>query len=88
MEWIAFTIFAALMQSVRTAGQKQMTQSLSAVVTTWARYGFGFPVALGYLVFMLNRYQQTLPVMSGIFIAYVCLAAVAQLIATLLFVKL
>ncbi len=88
MEWIAFTIFAALMQSVRTAGQKQMTQSLSAVVTTWARYGFGFPVALGYLVFMLNRYQQTLPVMSGIFIAYVCLAAVAQLIATLLLVKL
>ena len=88
MEWLGFTIFAALMQSVRTAGQKHMTQSMSAVVATWARYGFGFPVAILYLLFMLNRYEQSLPSMSPLFAGYVIIAALSQLVATLLLVKL
>jgi drug/metabolite transporter (DMT)-like permease len=87
MEWIAFTIFAALMQSVRTAGQKHMTSSLSAIVATWARYGFGLPFAIVYFFVVLNVTDTSVPTLNGQFMAYVIIAAVAQLIATLLLVK-
>ena len=88
MEWIAFTLFAALMQSVRTAGQKQMTQTLTAVVATWARYGFGLPVAAIYLAVVLWQAKCSLPALSVRFVLYVSIAAIAQLGATLLLVKL
>jgi len=39
--WVLFTVFAALMQSVRTAGQKQLTSSLTPLSSTLVRYVFG-----------------------------------------------
>jgi drug/metabolite transporter (DMT)-like permease len=87
MEWIAFTLFAALMQSVRTAGQKHMTSSLSAVVATWARYGFGLPFAVVYFFIVLRMTDSSVPTLNAQFMGYVTIAAVAQLVATLLLVK-
>jgi len=87
MEWIWFTILAAFMQSVRTAGQKQLTNSLSAITSTWARYGFGLPLA-GLYFFVIKQQSNTpLPAMQVDFVAYVVLAAISQLVATLLLVK-
>lgn len=45
MSWIGFTLLAAFMQAVRTAGQKQLSLSLTAMSTTLSRYLFGLPVA-------------------------------------------
>jgi drug/metabolite transporter (DMT)-like permease len=87
MEWIAFTLFAALMQSVRTAGQKHLTSSLSAVVATWARYGFGLPFAVLYFVLVMLMTDTAIPKLTPTFLIYVFIAAVAQLVATLLLVK-
>ena len=87
MEWIAFTIFAALMQSVRTAGQKHMTSSLTAIVATWARYGFGLPFAAVYFIVVLRVTDSSIPKLNGLFISYVTIASLAQLMATLLLVK-
>ncbi len=88
MEWIAFTMLAAFMQSVRTAGQKHMTTSMSAVVATWARYGFGLPVAIVYFVIVTIYEPQSLPAPTLAFTGYVTIAAVGQLMATLMLVKL
>ena len=37
-EWVAWTLLAASMQAVRTAGQKYLHESLSALTATLARY--------------------------------------------------
>jgi drug/metabolite transporter (DMT)-like permease len=87
MEWIAFTLLAALMQAVRTAGQKQLTNTMSAIVATWARYGFGFPVAVIYFsVIWFQQYDQ-ISLFSTAFYGLVVCAALFQLVATLLLVK-
>ena len=103
LEWIWFTLFAALMQAVRTAGQKHMVSSVSAIVATWARYGFGFPVALIYFFIILNVEYQSTSIQfatedpntgsfspltfSFRFYSFVVMAALSQLGATLLLVK-
>ena len=46
--WIAVTLFAVVMQSVRTAGQKQLTAHLDAVSVTLVRFLFGLPFAAAY----------------------------------------
>jgi len=88
MSWIYFTIFAALMQSVRTAGQKQLSTSLSAISTTWARYGFGVPFALFYLWLIFRFDPISVPQFSNLFLLFCSLSAMAQLLATLLLVQL
>lgn len=88
--WIAFSIFAALMQSVRTAGQKQLTSSLSPMSVTLVRYLFGLPFVLIYLVFLFGadiRPAVYEAVINSRFLAYAFAAGVAQIVATVLLVK-
>ncbi len=47
--WVLFTIMAALMQSVRTAGQKHLASHMSAMAATYVRYLYGLPWVLVYL---------------------------------------
>lgn len=89
--WIAFTILAALMQAVRTAGQKQLTSSVSAMSSTLIRYAFGLPFAAAYLAWLS---PESLPVTLASamdnerFVGFALAAAVAQIIATALLVML
>jgi drug/metabolite transporter (DMT)-like permease len=87
MEWIAFTLLAALMQAVRTAGQKQLTNTMSAIVATWARYGFGFPVAVVYFIIIWRDQFDLIRNFNLTFYSIVLCAALFQLVATLLLVK-
>ena len=88
--WIAFTLFAALMQAVRTAGQKELTSHLSPMSVTLVRYLFGLPFVLIYL-FFLFRESTTDAVIQALgnqrFLSFAVLAGVAQIIATVLLVK-
>lgn len=88
--WITFTVFAALMQAVRTAGQKQLTSSVSPMAATLVRYVFGLPFAIAYLLF-LERYDAVTHLSNAIqiprFVTYALLAGVAQILATFLLVK-
>jgi len=84
--WAIFTILAALMQSIRTAGQKKLSNSLSPLV----RYLYGLPVAVMYLLFVM----KTSPldtifknIGSGSFLMYASLASVAQIAATFWLIK-
>ncbi len=86
MTWIFFTIFAAFMQSIRTAGQKKLTADLSSVTVSWARYGFGLPVALAYLATLSLYFDFEVVTLPIRFWLFVVLASVAQLAATVLLV--
>ena len=85
--WMFFTILAVVMQSVRTAGQKQMAQSLTAEATTLVRFLFGLPFALIYfsLLWRTNSGQEV--VLSANYWLPASLAAVSQIEATLCLVK-
>lgn len=88
--WVVYTIFAALMQSVRTAGQKQLSNRLSPMSVTLVRYLFGLPFALLYLLFLF-REQSGVALFDALgnsrFVVYAILASIAQIIATVLLVK-
>jgi drug/metabolite transporter (DMT)-like permease len=88
--WIAFTVLAAVMQAVRTAGQKQISSTVSPMGATLIRYVFGLPFAIAYLLFIsqftaLALFSDALG--NARFIIYGLMAGVAQIIATVLLVK-
>lgn len=89
--WIAFTVLAALMQAVRTAGQKQLTSSVSPMSSTFIRYVFGLPFATAYLSWMTP--DSPLPSLGDAlsntrFLVFALAASLAQIIATVLLVRL
>jgi drug/metabolite transporter (DMT)-like permease len=85
--WILFTLLAVAMQSVRTAAQKQIAQSISAASTTLVRYLFGLPFALGYYFSLFHFYQGEEFVGNTVFYKASTLAAIAQIFATVFLIK-
>ncbi len=88
--WIAFTVMAALMQAVRTAGQKQLSSSVSPMSSTLIRYVFGLPFAILYLVYITQSELADIiahALGNTRFILFSLAAALAQIIATFLLVK-
>ena len=81
--WIYFTLLAAFMQAVRTAGQKQLTGQLSKIATTGVRYLYALPFAWAYMYWMLDYQNVAMPVLNQSFLMYAVGASVAQLIGTL-----
>ena len=81
--WIYFTLLAAVMQAVRTAGQKQLTSQLSRIATTGVRYLFALPFAWAYLFWLMSFYPQHVPELNSTFILFASAASVAQLLGTL-----
>jgi len=84
--WIFWTLLAAVMQAVRTAGQKRLNQTVSAESATLARYVFGLPFLLGY--FGLVGEPAVLVAATELFWVKVVAASVLQIIATILLVRL
>ena len=88
--WISFTIFAAFMQAIRTAGQKRMASELSPMGTTLVRYLFGLPFAVVYLRLVVPDHTVdniTSSLANDTFIIYASLAGVAQILATMWLIK-
>ena len=85
--WMFFTILAVIMQSVRTAGQKQMAQSLTAEATTLVRFLFGLPFALIYFSLLWRAHSGQELVLGVNYWLPASLAAVSQIVATLCLVK-
>lgn len=85
--WIVFTLLAVVMQSVRTAGQKQIARKLSVEATTLVRFLFGLPFAAAYF-FVLSTDNEAAQIEPGAtFFLSASLAGVAQIVATLCLVK-
>jgi len=86
--WIPITLFAVVMQTVRTAGQKHLTAHLDPVGATLVRFLFGLPFAVLYLVALLLWFETAPPSLNAAFVAYTLFASVAQIVATVLLVYL
>lgn len=85
--WILFTLMAVCAQTVRTAGQKQLSLSLDSVTVTYARYLYGAPFVLAYYALLWNR-AEILPDPGASFWILCSLGAGAQILATILMVQL
>lgn len=88
MLWIPFTLFAALLQTIRNALQSHLSQEVSSLGVTLARFIYATPLAALYLLLLYQWQPVPLPVFSGAFIGTVLLAGMAQIIATVLMVRL
>lgn len=80
--WIYFTLLAATMQAVRTAGQKQLSGKLNTMATTAVRYVYALPFAWIYLVWLLEFREVSVPTLNNDFLVYALIACVTQIIGT------
>lgn len=91
--WVIFTIMAVIMQSVRSAAQKNLSNTLSPLSVTYTRYFYGLPIGLIYVTSLFVAFdipveQITLAISQLNFWAFVVIASIAQILATALLVQL
>ena len=88
LAWIAITIFAALMQAVRTAAQKSLNAHLSTLATTYVRALFGLPLLVGYLLIVEGAASEPIPLLPAPFWIFALATALTQIAATWLLIHL
>ncbi|MEM0515630.1 DMT family transporter [Pseudoalteromonas sp. YIC-827] len=88
MTWIFFTFLAAFSQSWRNALQSKLSQHTASLAVTLARFILAGPIAALYLAGLYQFEPAPALKPSGVFIFYVIGAAVMQIIATALMVRL
>lgn len=86
--WIPITIAAAFMQNLRSALQKHLQGSLGTRGASFVRFGYGFPIAILYVLFLHLGAGQGLPDFSGAFFIWAVVGGLAQIFATMLLVHL
>ena len=86
--WIFWSVLAAVMQSVRTAGQKHLAKEVSPLGATLVRYLFAAPFVVLYVIWLLDDREINLPEPDATFLLAGLIAAMLQIIATVLLVKL
>lgn len=86
--WVGLTLFAVVMQSVRTAGQKHLTAHLDAIAVTLVRFLFGLPFAALFLVAVLAVPGTSAPAMHGQFLILCLVSSIMQIVATALLIYL
>ena len=86
--WIFWSVLAAVMQSVRTAGQKHLAEEVSPLGATLVRYLFAAPFVVLYVIWLLDDREINLPEPDATFLLAGLIAAMLQIIATVLLVKL
>ncbi|MGU3399529.1 DMT family transporter [Brucellaceae bacterium D45D] len=86
--WIPITIAAAFMQNLRSALQKHLQSSLGTRGASFVRFGYGFPLAILY-VLVLNRFVGLpFPSLNMTFAFWAVIGGFAQIFATILLVYL
>ncbi len=86
--WIWLTLMAVIAQTFRTAGQKHLAGRLDVVTVTFIRYLYGLPfVGLALFVF-LRTSAVDVPEGNVVFWAFVVIAGLSQIAATILMIRL
>ncbi|MBD1577212.1 DMT family transporter [Vibrio sp. S11_S32] len=88
MTWIAFTVFAAFMQSWRNAFQNRLSSEVKTLGVTLARFLWASPIAAIYLSSLYLYQPAALPEFNPIFLSYIIAASLMQILATALMVLL
>lgn len=84
--WVLFTLLAALMQSVRTAAQKHLSSSMTAMAATYVRYLYGLPWVFSYLLMLDGGFEHAreLPLAAWF---WILLGGFTQILGTWALVK-
>ncbi|CAM3799965.1 DMT family transporter [Rheinheimera salexigens] len=88
MLWIPFTLLAAFMQAWRNAFQKQLSLDVGVIGVTLARFIWASPLAALYLWGLYQWQPVAMPKFTGSVIGFIVAAALAQILATALMVRL
>lgn len=89
IDWILFTLMAAFMQAWRNAFQKQLSTTVDVYGVTLARFIFALPFAIAYLSWIEWQSPVIYSVdFSSRYWLYVGIAALSQILATVLMVQL
>ncbi|MFT6897350.1 MAG: drug/metabolite transporter (DMT)-like permease [Paraglaciecola sp.] len=86
--WIPFTLMAAFMQSWRNAFQKRLSVDVDTLGVTLARFILAVPMAAIYVSVLFYHGDTPIPQMDFGFYLIMALAAISQIFATALMVKL
>jgi len=86
--WIPLTITAAFLQNLRMMLQKQLKNKLGTTGATFVRFGYGFPIALFYLLGLTIFTDLSVPRINLQFLLIVTSGGLAQIIGTALLVSL
>lgn len=86
MAWIFLTLFAALIQSIRTAAQKRIVGRLSPWGATYVRYLFALPLVLVYYIMIVGDQWRT-TAFSLQLLAVLALGGLSQIIGTWALIK-
>jgi drug/metabolite transporter (DMT)-like permease len=80
--WIPIVLAAAGAQTVRNAAQRSLIKSAGTLPATFVRFVYGLPFALVGLALAAFASSLALPRPTPVFLAWVTLGAMAQLVAT------
>ncbi|MFT7688621.1 MAG: drug/metabolite transporter (DMT)-like permease [Candidatus Azotimanducaceae bacterium] len=86
--WVWWTLLAAFMQAVRTAGQKYLSNDISPLATTLVRYLYGLPFAAIWFYLLFKYVGLDLPNLNITFLWSGFVAGVLQILATILLIRL
>ena len=86
--WIPVTIAAAFLQNLRSALQKHLKGRLSTSGATFARFGYGFPVAVIYVLLLHHVWNFEFSTPNLPFFLWTMLGGASQIGATALLVYL
>ncbi|PZU84129.1 MAG: hypothetical protein DI528_15400 [Shinella sp.] len=86
--WILITIAAAFLQNLRSALQKHLQTSLGTRGASFVRFGYGFPIAVLYVLCLhfIGGYEMPMP--NPVFAFWAVIGGLAQIFATMLLVHL
>ncbi len=86
--WIPITIAAAFLQNLRSALQKHLQGRLGTRGASFVRFGYGFPVAILYVVLLHQLAGFAIPEINRTFALWVVIGGLAQIFATIMLVHL
>ena len=85
--WIPITLLAAGAQTARNAAQRHLTTALGTLGSTLVRFLYGLPFALLWLAAVHVAGDFPLPSPNAAFLAWVGVAAITQIVATALLLR-
>ncbi len=86
--WVPVTLAAAFLQNLRSALQKHLKGRLSTAGATFARFGYGFPVAVAYVLLLHYGFDFEYSTPNLPFFIWGIFGGAAQIAATALLVYL
>ncbi len=80
--WVYLTLMASAVQSVRTGGQKYLTQHMSTFAVSLVRFVYGLPFVVAYFIILLYAYDREVPELTLFFLGFCLLGGLGQILAT------